>query len=151
MHIVSVMRKKEQIFAKAKSLASLALLGLTTFGEVAQAAIPTGCGQTIGSGSIGAYYDFTTEMVTIEAVIPDGSYAGWGWGSSMTDTEMVIFETGASAGVTFYDGTGETTPTEDTAMSPCYTTSFSLDGTTYTMTATRPLDCTSVIGDAYLI
>ena len=27
----------------------------------------------------------------MNTTIPDSSYAGWGWGSSMTNTEMVIF------------------------------------------------------------
>ncbi len=113
---------------------------------------PADCNQTIGSGTIGAAYDPTSQMVTITAVIPDGSYAGWGWGSSMTDTEMVIFETGTSAGVSFYDGTGDTAPTEATSgISSCYTTTSTLDGTTYTLTATRPLDCSDVVADSYLI
>ena len=90
-------------------------------------------------------------MVTVEAVIPDGSFAGWGWGSSMTDTEMIIFETGASAGVTFYDGTGDTTPTAAPSFAPCYTVVTTSDGAgTYTMTATRPLECTG-IADSYVI
>ena len=69
----------------------------------------------------------------------------------MTDTEMVIFETGTSAGVSFYDGTGDRRPTEDTTIGACYTTTQTLDGSTYTLTATRPLDCSDVVADSYLI
>ena len=71
---------------------------------------PADCLQTVGSGTVGAVYDPDTELVTIEAVIPNGSFAGWGGGSSMTNTEMVIFQTDGS-GADFYDGTGDTTPT----------------------------------------
>ena len=89
--------------------------------------------------------------MTVTAVIPDGSYAGWGWGGQMTDTEMIIFETGDSAGVSFYYGVGDTRPEDkDSTYSPCYTTDFTKDGSTYTMTATRPLECTD-IADSYVI
>ena len=135
--------------AKTKSLA---LIGFTAFGQVAQAAIPSGCGQTIGSGTIGAVYDPTTETVTITAVIPNTSYAGWGWGGSMADTEMVIFETSTDLGVSYYDGTGYFTPTANPSFAPCYTTTSSVDETTQvaTLTATRPLECAG-IADSYVI
>ena len=42
-------------------------------------------------GSFSSYYDPASEQVFISVTLPDKSYAGWGWGSSMTNTEMIIF------------------------------------------------------------
>ena len=70
----------------------------------------------------------------------------------MTDTEMVIFETGASLGASPYDSTTETTPTAAPSFAPCYTTTSSVDATSNmaTITATRPLECTDIT-DSYVI
>ena len=58
------------------------------------------------------YYDQETDLITMKASIPDGSYAGFGWGKTMTNTEMVIFTTKDGQGaVTTYYSTGDTTPT----------------------------------------
>ena len=67
--------------------------------------------STIG-GSLTVYYDTTTQKIVMDAVIPDGSYQGWGWGPTMTNTEIVVFSAeGASSAVTTYYGTGDTRPT----------------------------------------
>ena len=42
-------------------------------------------------GTLTTYYDTTTEKVVMKVEIPDTSYAGWGWGSTMKNTEMLIF------------------------------------------------------------
>jgi hypothetical protein len=36
-------------------------------------------------------YDPDTEQIVLNSTIPIGSYAAWGWGASMIDTEMVQF------------------------------------------------------------
>ena len=51
------------------------------------------CTQTLGDsgGTLSAFYDKRYEKVTVQAILPDSSYAGWGWGPTMKDTEMLIF------------------------------------------------------------
>ena len=57
------------------------------------------CTQKLnGDGTITVYYDQDTELVNMKATIPSGSYAGFGWGESMTNTEMVIFSTTGGTG-----------------------------------------------------
>ena len=64
-----------------------------------------------GAGTINAFYDPSTELINLVATLNDGSYAGWGWGATMTDTEMVIFSAdGAQSGVTTVYGVGTTRP-----------------------------------------
>ena len=59
------------------------------------------------------------------ATLKDGSYASWGWGASMTNTEMVLFSAEASkSGVKTYYGVGDYDPVEDFAYEACYDTSF---------------------------
>ena len=55
--------------------------------------IDPACTQSLqdNGGTLKTYYDTSREVVVMEATLPDGSYAGWGWGSSMTNTEMLIF------------------------------------------------------------
>ena len=81
--------------------------------------------------------------MTIVATLNDGSYAGWGWGSSMDGTEMVIFSAnGDSSSVGYYYSTGETKPTADPSFAACYDSSFVNNGDgTVTLTASRPLEC----------
>jgi len=67
--------------------------------------IDPACTTTLtDSGSISVFYDQTNELVNIEATLVDNSYAGWGWGASMTQTEMVIFSANAdsSSALTYY-------------------------------------------------
>ena len=90
------------------------------------------------------------------ATLKDGSYAGWGWGASMTNTEMVIFSAEASkSGVKTYYGEGDYDPVEDFAYEACYDTSFvQNDDGTITITTTRPLECTGMTdikGGSYVI
>ena len=99
------------------------------------------------------WYDTGSEKVIMEATIPDGSYAAWGWGESMTNTEIVMFSgNGASSDVQYFYATGETTPTaEQSKYSPCYEwTLNSYADSTIVITATRPLECTSVT-DSYVV
>ena len=94
-------------------------------------------------GSISVFYDQTNELVNIEATLVDGSYAGWGWGSSMKETEMVIFSANAdsSSALTYYSKTTEP-PTLDDTLQACYTTSYTVNAdSTIFFKATRPLDC----------
>ena len=67
-----------------------------------------------GSGNLSAFYDPDTELVNIVANIKDQSFAGWGWGASMTGTEMVIFSAdGDSSTVSYSYGVGDTDPQPD--------------------------------------
>ena len=61
---------------------------------------PTCTQSTTDNGTISVWYDPDSEKVIMEATIPDGSYAAWGWGESMTNTEIVMFSgNGASSDV----------------------------------------------------
>ena len=74
--------------------------------------VDTNCVQDLGDGgTITVYYDPDTELVVMEASIPDGSYGAWGWGASMTETEIVMFSgNGASSDVQYFYSTTETAP-----------------------------------------
>lgn len=86
----------------------------------------TGCITTLkDTGDINAYYDPASDLITMIATLKNGSYAGWGWGGSMTDTEMVIFSAnGAQSGVSTVYGVGKSEPENDPAMIACYDTNF---------------------------
>ena len=57
------------------------------------------------------YYDQDSENIVMKVSIPTGSYAGVGWGKTMTNTDMVIFSTtGGTGAVTTYYGIGDDTP-----------------------------------------
>ena len=52
-------------------------------------------------------YNPTTKLINIDAVVKSGSYAAWGWGATMVNTEMIIFSAnGASSAVQNYYSTG---------------------------------------------
>ena len=86
---------------------------------------PNCANQATSVGAITTYYDESTEKVNMVATLKDGSYAGWGWGASMTNTEMVIFSAEASkSGVKTYYGEGDYRPKDDFAYEACYDTSF---------------------------
>ena len=91
----------------------------------------------------------------MEAKIAAGSFAGFGWGATMTDTEMVIFSAnGDDSALQTYYGVGQTTPQADDALTACYTTTISqADGDFVNFTATRPLDCgiEDFGGDNYVV
>ena len=88
-------------------------------------------------------YDSSTKLVNYQVVVPDNSYLGLGYGTSMTDTDMVIFQAnGESSMVEWAYSTGHSPPTPNTGT--CYTlVSQSLDQSTSMVTfdVTRPLDC----------
>lgn len=81
---------------------------------------------TIGDGGqFNAFYDSTLDKVVVEATLPDGSYAGWGWGHDMDGTEMIIFSAdGASSSVSINYSVKEDEPPVDAAIASCYETSF---------------------------
>ena len=88
-------------------------------------------------------YDADAEVISMNATLPDSSYAGWGWGSSMVNTEMVIFvANGDSSSATTYYSSDKSEPELQSSMQSCYTTSVTKkdDGNVEIMT-TRPLDC----------
>jgi len=97
-------------------------------------------------GSISVFYDATNELINIEVTLVDGSYVGWGWGSDMTETEMLIFSANAdsSTALAYYSQTEEP-PTLEVTLQDCYTTSYTVNAdSTIFFKATRPLDCNVV-------
>ena len=62
------------------------------------------CTQKIAEDStITVYYDPDIDRVVMNAVAPTGGYYAWGWGASMTDTEMVMFSAnGADSNVQYF-------------------------------------------------
>ena len=74
--------------------------------------IDPNCTQNLSDGgTITVHYDQDSENIVMNVSIPTGSYAGFGWGKTMTDTEMVIFSTkGGTGAVTTYYGVGDGTP-----------------------------------------
>ena len=77
------------------------------------------------------------------ALVADGSYAGWGWGATMIDTEMVIFSAdGDSSSAETYYSTKHDTPSSDPSQQACYTTTITQQDDGYTkFETTRPLEC----------
>ena len=62
-------------------------------------------------GKLSAYYDKSSDKVIVRAELPDSSYAGWGWGASMTNTEMIIFSAdGDQSSASTYYSSGTTEP-----------------------------------------
>jgi len=102
-------------------------------------------------GSITVNYDPDTELVNMAAILKTGTFAGWGWGSSMIDTEMVIFSAdGNASSVGTYYSSGKTTPLADDTLASCYTTGFTVnEDTSVTFQVTRPLNCE--IDNSYVV
>ena len=78
--------KSGMLLALASTLLSQSALGADT-----PTADPSCMNAAAGAGSITAFYDPSNEKVIMSAVLNSGSYAGWGWGGNMKNTEMVIF------------------------------------------------------------
>ena len=63
------------------------------------------------------------EQVTITALVAAGSYTGFGWGGSMTNTEMVIFsgdDSTATSSINFYYSLTEGVPSPQVNLDDCY-------------------------------
>ena len=97
------------------------------------------------------WYDTDNEKFVVQATIADQSFAGWGWGSSMTNTEMVIFSAnGDDSTATTYKGKGDTDPDLQPEMQKCYDVVHNKnDDGSISIYASRPLDCG--IEDSYVI
>ena len=80
----------------------------------------------------------------MDARLPASNFAGWGWGKSIKDSEMVIFNSdgGNSAASTYRalnDTDIEALPEQQQS---CYTTSHTAnDDGTVSISTSRPLDC----------
>jgi len=114
--------------------------------------VDANCVKTLTDGSsISVYYNSTTALLNIEAKIKAGTYAGWGWGSSMTNTEMVIFSAnGAQSSVDNRYATAHATPADYPIVDGCYTSSWAETADGFVQfTVTRPLDCN--IASTYVI
>ena len=152
------MKSLNKSFANATFVAILHLLQVenstaidTQFIDLGAHSEPAGsdpnCANLATSvGTVITYYDEDTEKVNMVATLKDGAYASWGWGASMTNTEMVIFSAdGTSSGVKTYYGVGDYDPEEDFSYVACYSTSYVDNGDeTITITTTRPLECTGL-------
>mmetsp|Transcript_6602 Transcript_6602/g.8962 ORF Transcript_6602/g.8962 Transcript_6602/m.8962 type:complete len:139 (+) Transcript_6602:1356-1772(+) len=102
-------------------------------------------------GSFTVNYSESDGMLVMNATLPDSSYAGWGWGSSMTNTEMVIFSAdGADSSATTYYSKGENDPTLQETLQSCYETSVKTKKNNFVeFTTKRPLDCN--VEDSYVV
>jgi len=110
------------------------------------------CTEKISDGgTLTAFYNSKSEKVIMTATLPDSSYAGWGWGSSMTNTEMVIFSAdGADSSATTYYSKGENDPTLQETLQSCYETSVKTKKNNFVeFTTKRPLDCN--VEDSYVV
>jgi len=111
------------------------------------------CVQNLnGMGTFDVHYDAATELILMNCTIPYGSYAGWGWGLNMIQTEMVIFSAYGkdTSTVTTYYSTSKDDPDLDTTTQPCYTSTITDLGNNYAQfITTRPLDCG--IPDSYVV
>ena len=99
------------------------------------------------------YYNDKSDEVEMHVTIPKGSYAGFGWGNSMTNTEMVIFSTkGETGSVQTYYSTTEDTPNPEPKLQSCYSTSQTINGNNYEFVTTRPLECDIAdVPDSYVV
>jgi len=83
------------------------------------------CTETLsGTRSVTVNYDPLNDQVIVSAYVPVGSYTGFGWGATMTNTEMVIFSGGdsvATSSISYYLSESESTPTLDSTLDSCYT------------------------------
>ena len=98
----------------ATKCTTLALLAVTP-----AASIDAACTSSVGeNGSVTVYYDTATQKVVVSAVLPDNSFAGFGWGSAMANTEMLIFSANSDASsVTAYKGgSGHSAPTVEASL-----------------------------------
>lgn len=70
------------------------------------------------------------------ATLNHGTSAGWGWGESTTDTEMVIFKAnGDQSAISFVYG-------QEPGFAACYDSQFVVHvDDSVTFTTKRPLDC----------
>ena len=114
------------------------------------------CTISLTDGStLTVYYDTAADHIIMDARILDGSFAGFGWGASMQDTEMVIFSAnGDSSALETYYGIGTVKPMEDDAMAACYETKITKGDDGYiNFLTTRGLDCdaTDYSGGSYVV
>ena len=113
-------------------------------GSCGASAYPSGfCDTTVSDDSrVFMFYNPDTDLINLNAKVTEGSFLGFGWGGSMTDTEMVIFSAdGTSSTVGNYYSTTEEKPTLYPVIDSCYTSTVT-PGSGYTIfNTTRPLDC----------
>ena len=82
------------ILAVCSSLILVRALNSDTLTPTDSDTIDPNCTQNLSDGgTITVYYDQDSDQITMKVSIPTGSYAGFGWGGSMSNTEMIIFST----------------------------------------------------------
>ena len=116
-----------------------------------QIALKSGSTQT---GTVTVYYDAAADQIIMDANVNDGAFAGFGWGASMQDTEMVVFSAnGTSSSVATYYGIGTVKPMEDDNMAECYETEITQEDGYVNFLAKRSLECdaTDYSGGSYVV
>ena len=132
-------------------LASRALEHIPTNSTLFETSIDPNCTRKLGDGgTITVYYDEGTELINMRVNIPDNTFAGFGWGATMTNTELVVFSAnGDSSAVTTYYGTGNLKPEALPSLQSCYTWQRIMTSSDIELVATRPLDCN--VPESYVI
>ena len=108
-------------------------LGLLLLGYASAAAI------TVPNGTLDFSYDVATAKIVLKAHIKAGSYIAFGWGSTMSNTDMVIWQAngGTSTQLDLYS-TGYSTPSTDGVNT--YTTTFTDNGAYVDFVSKRSLN-----------
>ena len=125
-------------------------LEVTTLGE--ETAGPNCTNNVTDNSAITLFYDEETQLVTFNVSVEDNSYVGFGWGSDMTDTEMISWVAkGDESSTTNYFAKEEGYPDPYSTIDPCYTNTWTVNSEAGTVdfVTTRPLDCG--IADTYVV
>ena len=90
-------------------------------------------------------WDTTNNELIITAKVPDKTWFAWGWGGSMTQTSMVLWEAnGEDSSVTELYSEHEGHPS--TVTTNCYSSSHEVVSGFVEFTTKRPLDCKAANG-----
>ena len=90
-------------------------------------------------------WDTTSNELIITTRVPDKTWFAWGWGGSMTQTAMVLWEAnGEDSTVT--DLYSEHHGYPSTVTDNCYSSSYAIVDGYIEFTTKRPLDCQAANG-----
>jgi hypothetical protein len=101
---------------------------------------------TLPNGTLDVSLDTTTKLIKFTVHVKDNSYIAFGWGSTMTNTDMVFWSAsgGASTQKDLYS-TGHSNPSVDAANA--YTTTFTQSGGFVDFVSTRKLEGNGGVND----
>ena len=69
------------------------------------------------------YFDSAKDLLYMSANVKDGSYLGFGWGATMSNTEMLVWSAdGDNSEFSAYYSYGNEMPKRDLGMEACYYT-----------------------------